>query len=102
MGVEVADHEAAAVEVEHRRPRPLARRSVDARVLLAVTARLLVPILLLAQIPFTDSGLSAIRDRVTSTIPVGQTLGWIIDLIVAEVLIRRYRRRKSWLSDIFD
>lgn len=54
---------------------------------LAVTSRLLTPLLLVAQIPF--SGGSDVRDRVPELIPVGQTLGWIVNLIVAELLIRR-------------
>jgi len=49
---------------------------------LAVTARVLVPVLLLASIPFG-------RADPVSLIPIGQTLGWIINLIVVEILIRR-------------
>jgi len=59
---------------------------------LAVTARLLVPMLLLAQIPVGTAGAGPIGDRAPAMIPIGQTLGWIVNLSVAEVLIRRLRR----------
>jgi uncharacterized membrane protein len=58
---------------------------------LAVTSRILVPVLLLAQIPFGGAGEVSIADRAPSMIPVGQTLGWIVNLLVAEFLIRRRR-----------
>ncbi|WP_433043137.1 DUF2306 domain-containing protein [Dactylosporangium sp. CS-033363] len=51
--------------------------------LLAVTARLLVPLLLLTQLPFGGA------PDPKALIPAGQTLGWIVNLIVAELLIRR-------------
>lgn len=55
---------------------------------LAVTARILVPALLLVQLPFrADAG--SIGAQAPSMIPIGQTLGWIINLIVVERLIRR-------------
>ena len=61
---------------------------------LAVTARILVPVLLLVQIPFGGIDAGSIGDRAPSMIPIGQTLGWIINLIVVEYLIRRsYRTR---------
>ncbi|GAA2331419.1 DUF2306 domain-containing protein [Dactylosporangium salmoneum] len=56
---------------------------------LAVTARVLVPVLLLAQIPFGGAEPGSIGERAPGMIPIGQTLGWIINLIVAERLIRR-------------
>jgi uncharacterized membrane protein len=56
---------------------------------LAVTARVLVPLLLLVQVPFGAAG--DIGARAPAMIPVGQTLGWIVNLIVAEFLIRRTR-----------
>lgn len=62
---------------------------------LAVTARVLVPLLLLAQTPFTASS-GSIGDNATAMIPIGQTLGWIVNLIAAEALIRRRRRRTPW------
>jgi uncharacterized membrane protein len=58
---------------------------------LAVTARVLVPLLLLAQIPFGGVDAGSIGDRAPAMIPVGQTLGWVVNLVVAELLIRRRR-----------
>jgi uncharacterized membrane protein len=58
---------------------------------LAVTARIVVPLLLLALLA---AGAVAPADApavVASLIPVGQVLGWMINLAVAEVLIRRRR-----------
>lgn len=59
---------------------------------LAVTARMLVPLLLLVQVPFTAGGAGSIGDKAPAMIPIGQTLGWIINLAVAETVIRRRRR----------
>ncbi|MFB9235603.1 DUF2306 domain-containing protein [Plantactinospora siamensis] len=59
---------------------------------LAVTARILVPVLLLVQIPFGGADAGSIGARAPSMIPIGQTLGWIINLIVVERLIRRRPR----------
>jgi uncharacterized membrane protein len=56
---------------------------------LAVTSRILVPLLLVAQIPF--GGGSDIGARAPAMIPVGQTLGWIVNLVVAELVLRRRR-----------
>ncbi|WIY05973.1 DUF2306 domain-containing protein [Amycolatopsis mongoliensis] len=55
---------------------------------LAVTSRVLVPLLLLVQVPFggVDPG------SAPSLIPIGQTLGWVVNLIFAEFLIRRRQR----------
>jgi len=58
---------------------------------LAVTSRILVPLFLIVQIPFTST--SSVGERAPSTIPIGQTLGWIVNLVVAEALIRRRRPR---------
>jgi uncharacterized membrane protein len=58
---------------------------------LAVTSRVLVPLLLIAQIPFTSASAGSIGDKAPSMIPIGQALGWIVNLIAAEVLIRRRR-----------
>jgi uncharacterized membrane protein len=57
---------------------------------LAVTSRILVPLLLLAQIPFATSA-GSIRDNAPAMIPIGQALGWIVNLIAVEILIRRRR-----------
>jgi hypothetical protein len=59
---------------------------------LAVTSRILVPLLLLVQIPFGGAEAGAIGERAPSMIPIGQTLGWIVNLIVVEILIRRRLR----------
>jgi hypothetical protein len=60
---------------------------------LAVTARVLVPLLLLVQLPFSAGDAASIGERAPSMIPIGQTAGWIINLVVAESIIRRRRRR---------
>ena len=60
---------------------------------LAVTSRILVPLLLLAQLPFIGAG--SIGDKAPSMIPIGQALGWIVNLIAAETLIRRRRSRSA-------
>jgi uncharacterized membrane protein len=68
---------------------------------LAVTSRILVPVLLLAQIPFGGADAGSIGERAPSMIPIGQTLGWIINLIVVEVLIRRApAHRKPGISHV--
>jgi len=54
---------------------------------LAVTSRILVPVLLLAG----AGGPGSFAARAPEMIPIGQTLGWMINLLVAEVLIRRSR-----------
>ncbi|MFD9942600.1 DUF2306 domain-containing protein [Nonomuraea sp. NPDC059023] len=54
---------------------------------LAVTSRVLVPLILLAHLPFGGAA------DVQSMIPIGQALGWIVNLVVAEILIRRSRTR---------
>ena len=61
---------------------------------LAVTSRILVPLLLLARIPFGGAGAGSIGEDAPAMIPIGQTLGWIVNLIVVELLIRRRRRRR--------
>ncbi|MEU7615335.1 DUF2306 domain-containing protein [Micromonospora rifamycinica] len=61
---------------------------------LAVSSRVLTPLLLLAQLPFIPDG-RPIGERVPSLIPIGQTLGWIANLVVAESIISRRRRRRS-------
>ncbi|AXG80863.1 DUF2306 domain-containing protein [Streptomyces paludis] len=63
--------------------------------LLAVTARLLVPLLLLAQIPLGTVTPGELGQKAASMIPVGQTLAWIVNLAIAETLIRRRHRRSA-------
>lgn len=60
---------------------------------LAVTSRILVPLMLLAQIPFSSAG--SIDDRAPAMILVGQALGWIVNLIAVEALIRRRHSRSG-------
>ncbi|SDH12550.1 DUF2306 domain-containing protein [Nonomuraea jiangxiensis] len=55
---------------------------------LAVTSRVVVPLLLLSQVPFGASPAS-IGAGAQSMIPIGQVLGWVINLVVVEVMIRR-------------
>ncbi|MEU5783179.1 DUF2306 domain-containing protein [Micromonospora lupini] len=59
---------------------------------LAVTARILVPLLLLVQIPLGRVGAGEIGAQAPAMIPVGQTLAWIINLAVIEAAIRTRRR----------
>ena len=62
---------------------------------LAVTARVLVPLMLVVQLPFGSVAPGEIGERATSMIPVGQTLAWIVNLAVAEVVIRRRNARSG-------
>ncbi|SPL95861.1 membrane protein, putative [[Actinomadura] parvosata subsp. kistnae] len=57
---------------------------------LAVTSRIVVPLLLVSQLPFGVPA-GSLGTLAPSMIPVGQVLGWVINLIVAEILIRRGR-----------
>ncbi|GIH66524.1 hypothetical protein Msi02_73410 [Microbispora siamensis] len=59
---------------------------------LAVTARILVPLLLLVQLPFRGADPGSMGELATSMIPIGQTLGWVVNLVVVESVIRRRRR----------
>ncbi|MGN9837865.1 DUF2306 domain-containing protein [Nonomuraea sp. H19] len=61
---------------------------------LAVTSRVLVPLFLLAQLPFSGTAnAGSIGANAPSVIPIGQVLGWIVNLVVVEILIRRRGRR---------
>ncbi|GIH99774.1 DUF2306 domain-containing protein [Planobispora takensis] len=59
---------------------------------LAVTSRVIVPLLLLVRLPFGGVEAGSAGEAAISMIPVGQTLGWIVNLAVAEGVIRRRRR----------
>jgi hypothetical protein len=60
----------------------------------AITARLLVPLMLLAQLPVLQSRYGGDpQAAVSATIPYGQWLGWIVNLLVAQWLIHRWRTR---------
>lgn len=57
---------------------------------LAVTSRVVAPLLLLAQLPVLDSWYGGSVDAaIAATVPIGQWLGWIVNLAVVEILIRR-------------
>ncbi|MEU8058451.1 DUF2306 domain-containing protein [Microbispora bryophytorum] len=58
---------------------------------LAVTARVLVPLLLPVQLPFRGADPGSMGELATSLIPIGQTLGWVVNLVVVETVIRRRR-----------
>jgi uncharacterized membrane protein len=66
---------------------------------LAVTARLLVPLMLLATVPFTGGSLASLTGSVPSFISVGQVLGWVVNLAIAELVIRRRRTRTSTTTE---
>jgi hypothetical protein len=59
----------------------------------ALTARMVVPLLIALQMPFQDDrSPDAVRELVGRTIPYGQWLGWIVDLTIAQYAIHRLRR----------
>jgi uncharacterized membrane protein len=62
---------------------------------LAVTARILVPLMLLAGLATGAIAPADAPTAVTSLIPVGQVLGWVINLAIAEVLVRRAPRSRT-------
>jgi uncharacterized membrane protein len=60
----------------------------------AITARMVTPLLLLAQVPIMQSRYDGdVQAAVSASIPYGQWLGWIINLLLAELIIRRWRAR---------
>ena len=60
----------------------------------ALTTRTLVPLMLLVQSPWIGSWYGGdVQRAVDASIPVGQWLGWMLDLAVAEFVIRRRLRR---------
>jgi uncharacterized membrane protein len=60
----------------------------------ALTTRLLVPLLLLVQVPVMQSRYDGdVQAAVSATIPYGQWLGWIVNLLVAQWVIHRWRAR---------
>jgi uncharacterized membrane protein len=58
---------------------------------LAVTSRILVPFLLLVRLAIEGAPAGGRQALVDGTIPVGQALGWLVNLALAEYLIRRRR-----------
>ncbi|MEV0895250.1 DUF2306 domain-containing protein [Actinoplanes sp. NPDC049802] len=59
---------------------------------LAVNARVVVPLFLLARAPFDAGG--TVAENAAAMIPIGQTVGWILNLTAVEVYLRRRRRRR--------
>jgi uncharacterized membrane protein len=60
----------------------------------AITARVVTPLLLLAQVPVMQSRYDGdVQAAVSASIPYGQWLGWIVNLTLAELIIRRWRAR---------
>ena len=58
----------------------------------AITARMVTPLLLLAQVPVMQSRYDGdVQAAVSASIPYGQWLGWIVNLALAELIIRRWR-----------
>jgi uncharacterized membrane protein len=62
----------------------------------AITARMVVPLLMLLQLPVLSAWYDGeVEQMVEATVPLGQWIGWIVDLAVAEWVIRRSRARPS-------
>ncbi len=58
----------------------------------AITARMVTPLLLLVQVPVMQSRYDGdVQAAVSASIPYGQWLGWIINLLVAQYVIHRWR-----------
>ena len=58
----------------------------------AITARMVTPLLLLAQVPVMQSRYDGdVQNAVTASIPYGQWLGWIVNLLIAQYVIHRWR-----------
>jgi uncharacterized membrane protein len=58
----------------------------------AITTRMLVPVLLLLQVPVMQSWHDGDpQAAVSASIPYGQWLGWMVDLVIAQLVIRRWR-----------
>lgn len=55
----------------------------------AITARMVVPVLMLLQLPVLGSRYGGdVEVMVEATVPIGQWLGWIVNLTIAERVIR--------------
>jgi uncharacterized membrane protein YozB (DUF420 family) len=60
----------------------------------AITTRMLVPLMLLVQVPMMSRWYDGdVQAAVSASIPVGQWLGWMVNLAVAEWIIRRTRSK---------
>jgi uncharacterized membrane protein YozB (DUF420 family) len=59
----------------------------------AITARMVTPLLLLVQVPVMQSRYGGdVQAAVEASIPYGQWLGWIVNLAIAELIVRRTKR----------
>lgn len=62
----------------------------------AITTRLLVPLMLLVQVPVMQSRYDGdVQAAVSASIPVGQWLGWIVNLLIAQWVIQRWRTENA-------
>ncbi len=58
----------------------------------ALTARMVTPLLLLVQAPVMQSRYDGdVQAAVSASIPYGQWLGWIVNLLIAQYVIHRWR-----------
>ena len=65
----------------------------------AITARMVTPLLLLLQAPVVPSRYDGdVQAAVEASIPYGQWLGWIVNLAIAEWIIRRTRNKPDALE----
>jgi len=55
--------------------------------------------MLLAQIPLSGATLASAADSAESLIPIGQVLGWVVNLAIAEIVIRRRRAHTAVARD---
>jgi uncharacterized membrane protein YozB (DUF420 family) len=56
----------------------------------AITARMVVPLLMLLQLPMLSAWYGGeVEQMVEATIPIGQWVGWIVNLTIAEWVLRR-------------
>jgi uncharacterized membrane protein len=61
----------------------------------AITTRMLVPLMLLAQVPVMSRWYDGdVPAAVSAIIPVGQWLGWMVNLALAEWIIRRTQTKR--------
>lgn len=59
----------------------------------AITARVVVPVLMLLQLPMLGTWYGGDVERMAeASIPVGQWLGWMVDLAIVELVLSRSRR----------
>ncbi|WP_232665452.1 DUF2306 domain-containing protein [Pseudonocardia sp. TRM90224] len=66
---------------------------------LAITARIIVPLLLVGQIATGSVTAGGAAAAASGLIPIGQVLGWVVNLAVAEAFIRLRRRAHAAQAD---